>query len=283
MVAAVTLESSQDFVTTVNAAVAPEVQGSNAFVAALVSYPADFVDTSSARMTVIASGNEFVDTSQAYVTALARGSVSDPKVRAWTFTLDGHDFYILRLGNEETLVYDLTSEQWYSWGTGDNSLWQAYTGINWTGGNRFSSVAGSNVTVGADSNGTIWFLDPDSDMDEGLFVENAPTPFLRRVTGQVLSKGYGRYRVNQVQLLGSIGSLSNDTLDTVTLSYSDDRGNSYVPAGTITLAGTDYAARANWRSLGSFSQPGRLFRVEDYGALRRVDSLTMETDMGDGS
>jgi hypothetical protein len=283
MVAAVRVDSSQDFVVALSAAVAPEVRVPNAFVAALVSYPADFVDTSSARMTVIASGNEFVDTSQVWISAIVRGSVSDPKVRAWTFTLDGHDFYILRLGNEETIVYDLTSEQWYSWGSGVSSLWSAYTGINWTGGNRFSSVAGSNVTVGSDANGTIWFLDPTSDMDEGLFEENLPSPFLRRVTGQALSKGYGSQRVNQVQLLGSIGALSDETLNTVTLSYSDDRGNSYVDAGTITVPDTEYEARVDWRSLGSFRQPGRLFRVEDYGALRRVDSLTMTTDTADGS
>jgi hypothetical protein len=282
MVAAVTIESSQDYVTSVDKSIAPEVRVPQAFVAALAQYPADFIDNSEAMVTVIGTGNEFVDMSQAYVTALVRGSVSDPKVRAWTFTLDGHDFYILRLGNDETLVYDLSSEQWYTWGSESNALWGAYTGINWTGGSRFSAVAGSNVTIGSDANGTIWFLNPDSDMDEGLFDETDPVPFLRRVTGQVMSKGYGRQKVNQVQLLGSIGSLSNSTLNTVTLSYSDDRGNSYVAAGTITIGDTDYAARANWRSLGSFTQPGRLFRVEDYGALRRVDSLTMETD-GDGS
>jgi len=279
--AAVTLESSQDFVVSLVQSFADTVRTPQAYVTALAALPAENVQTSGSMLAVIAEGNEFVQTSQGFVTALVRGSVSDPKVRAWTFTLDGHDFYILRLGNEETLVYDLTTEQWYSWGTGGNSLWQAYTGINWTGGSRFSSVAGSNVTVGSDGNGSIWFLDPDSDMDEGLFAESIPAPFLRRVTGQVLSKGYSSYRVNQVQLLGSIGSLSDPALNTITLSYSDDRGHTYTNASTVTAPAEDYEARVDWRSLGSFRQPGRLFRLEDFGALRRVDSLTMTTDMTD--
>ena len=251
-------------------------------VFAAAAEPSDTVNVSQVQVFAIESSNGHkLDVSQVQVFALVRGAVSDPKVRAWTFTLDGHDFYILRLGNKETLVYDLTTEQWYSWGTGSNALWQAYTGINWTGGNRVATVAGSNIVVGSDANGSIWFLDPDRDRDGGLFPESVPAPFLRRVTGQVLSKGYSSYRVNQVQLLGSIGSLTEPDFNTITLSYSDDRGHTYVNAGTVTVPAEAYEARVDWRSLGSFRQPGRLFRLEDFGALRRVDSLTMTTDMTD--
>jgi len=280
--AAATLNATQAQVFASIGGTSPEADVNQVQVFAAAAEPADTVNVSQVQVLAIENSNGHqLDVNQVQVLALVSGSVSDPKVRAWTFTLDGHDFYILRLGNKETIVYDLTSEQWYSWGTGNNALWQAYTGINWTGGNRLSAVAGSNVTVGSDANGSIWFLNPTSDTDGGLFPESTPAPFLRRVTGQVLSKGYSSYRVNQVQLLGSIGSLTESDLNTITLSYSDDRGHSYVNAGTVTVSGEDYEARVDWRSLGSFRQPGRLFRLEDFGALRRVDSLTMTTDMPD--
>jgi hypothetical protein len=52
---------------------------------------------------------------QADVLAYVRGRIQNPKMRAWTFTLDGHDFYVLRLGMDLTLVYDVSSEQWVDW------------------------------------------------------------------------------------------------------------------------------------------------------------------------
>ncbi len=63
-----------------------------------------------------------IQVTQAGTFALARGQIANPKLRAWTFSLDGHDFYVLRLGDTETLVYDLTSEQWVDWRTFDQEF-----------------------------------------------------------------------------------------------------------------------------------------------------------------
>ena len=93
-----------------------------------------------------------------------------------------------------------------------------------------------------------------------------------------MSRGYDSTRVFEVQLLGSLGQTDGISDLEVELLYSDDRGDSYVSAGAITTQDDNYDIRASWRSLGSFRSPGRLFRIEDDGALKRIDSLTVSTN-----
>lgn len=254
-----------------------------ASVLAGISGPAQEVNATQVVLQVIGDskgGN--VQVQQTPVLVAVAGRTDDPAVRAWTFTLDGHDFYVLRLGTQETLVYDVLTEQWYQWGTGSTPLWNVYHGENWVGGNSIGSRFGSNVLVGSDSNGAIYFLDPDGDEDdpaEGDVSVRGTQSFLRRVTAQVPVRGYNSKSVYEVQLIGTTGELGATSLTDVTLSYSDDRGDNYVSAGTVTIPDGDYTTRATWRSLGSFRLPGRIFRLEDSGALKRIDSLTMNSDL----
>lgn len=220
-----------------------------------------------------------VRSTQAHVLVAVKFGADDPSVRAWTFTLDGHDMYVLRLGNTETLVYDMHSEQWYQWGSGDTPLWNVYHGENWIDGRRNGTRLGSNVLVGSDGNGTLWFLDTTSDVDDQINDGADPIPFHRRITAQVPVRGYDSKSIYEIQLIGTSGELSDSALTGITLSYSDDRGDSFVNAGTVTPLDADYTTRVTWRSMGSFREPGRIIRIEDDGALRRIDSLTMNSDL----
>lgn len=246
-------------------------------VFALGNYPTEFVRGSQTRLNVLASKPTPVRVFSSRVFALGAGRVNDPNIRAWTFTLDGHDFYVLRLGNRETLLYDVYSEQWCVWGSGTSDLWKAYTGSNWIDSASQSLVNGSAVIVGDDGNGSIYFLNPDGDTDDdSVFGASLPRSFIREAQGIVNQKGYDRMPCFGVQLLGSIGDTDNALLSNVTLSYSDDRGESYVDAGTIALTPGDTEDRLYWRSLGSIRSPGRLFKITDDGALKRIDSLDMD-------
>lgn len=221
---------------------------------------------------------------QAHVLAAVLGRVSDPKIRAWTFTLDGHDFYVLRLGNDETLIYDRLSEQWYNWGSDTSDLWRAYTGQNWEGGQDFlARNYGSNILVGDDGNGALYFLDPrrfvDDDALEGAEI---PRTFLRRITGQQPTRSVDFVDDFGVQLIGSIGDMDDPTLTAITLYTSDDQGETYDDQGTITVDNGEFNARVEWRSLGSYNAPGRLYRIDDVGALQRVDYLDTLGDEDDG-
>jgi len=227
----------------------------------------------------IDEGNPVAQASLLGVMAILRGRVDDPKVRVWTYTLDGHDFYVIRLGNIETLVYDTHSEQWSVFGDEGNDLWKAYQGINWLGSEQLAHLHGSNIVVGDDSNGSLYFLNPEQYTDDHR-VDGADNPqtFQRIFQGQLNKRGYDYERCFAVELLGSIGQMDNPLLTDIALTYSDDRGNTYVDAGTVTVANGDLGARVDWRSLGSFTAPGRIFKITDTGGFFRIDSLTADTD-----
>lgn len=251
------------------------VQASQGYVLAAGIYPAEFVDASQVILNAVIEADMDVQVSQAFVLVAARGRITDPSLKAWTFTLDGHDYYVLRLGQSETLIYDTHSEQWYTWGSGTSPTWRAYTGWNWTA----NVNAPTTVYVGDDGNGTVYYLDAEKDVDDDALVGiDEPRPFLRAITGQVLSKSYNRTPCFSVSLIGSIGV---PALSGVTLYTSDDRGNTYIDQGTVTISPDDWNARVDWGSLGSFSLPGRLFKIEDEGAFRRIDSLEMD-ELGRG-
>ncbi|QDP50604.1 MAG: putative packaged DNA stabilization protein [Prokaryotic dsDNA virus sp.] len=274
MVATPEIRSSQGRVITVTDAVSTaEVEVTQARTLGVANIPAEHIESTQARLVVPYNKKpEEIQVTQARTLAVVKGRVSDPRVRAWTFTIDGHDFYVLRLGNDETLVYDVYSEQWYVWGSSDTPLWRAYNGTNWLGADGQAALFGSNILVGDDGNGALYFLDPDSDTDDdALDGADVQRSFKRVIQGQVTHRGYNSRRMYDVVLEGSIGDATNEDLVTVNLSFSDDRGNTYNDAGDVTLTQGDYNTRANWRSLGSLTSPGRLLRVTDYGALRRID------------
>jgi hypothetical protein len=262
-------------------ATAQEIRAPQGAVLAAINFPAEAVKASFGGVQVTYRQTaQTIDVSQGAVLAVVRGRVFDPKVRAWTFTLDGHDFYVLKLGNDGTIVYDVLAQQWYEWGSGEERLWRAYYGNNWLGGRKFADEYGSNIIVGDDSNGALYFLDPlgnvDDDASAGVLL---PRPFLREIIGQIPMRGYDMKSCYGVSLMGAIGETNDVTLTAITLSTSDDDGHSYDKHETLNVDPGDWQARVDWNSgLGSFQAPGRLFLVQDRGALQRIDWLDMATD-----
>lgn len=257
-------------------ALTPEVRGSQAVVLAAGIFPTPQMRASQAStLAAVATGGD-MRAFQAVVLVAARGRVSDPRVRAWTFTLDGHDYYVLRLGTRETLVLDLSTEEWFVWGSGigrGSDLWRGYTGINWQGGQSLAQQFGSNIFVGDDGNGAIYALDPDGDTDDDALVgAGLQRPFERKLFVQlVVQSGYDFVPCYGVQMFGSIGDGADNL--TVSLDYSDDRGMNYVLADTLAVPAGDYTFRLQWQSLGSMQAPGRIFEFTDFGALKRIDGV----------
>lgn len=252
-------------------------------VLTVFNIPSEQVDVSALDVLVIderQGDTATMQVSQFDVVAVLRGSVDDPTVRAWTFTLDGHDFYVLKLGNVETLLYDTFAEQWYIWGTGDTNRWRAFTGHNWLGGRRHAEEYGSNIIVGDESNGALYFLNPlEVTDDDAVSGPDYPRPFLREIMGQIATRGYDMKSCYSVSLMGSIGETADATLTAITLFTSDNEGHTYDEHETINVDPGDYPARVDWNSgLGSFEAPGRLFLIQDRGALQRIDWLDMATD-----
>lgn len=253
-----------------------DIRVGGAVFRSMITFPTIEIRGMAATVRSVVEARVDIRVTQSVVRTIVRGRVDSPKIRVWTFTLDNHDYYVVRLGGLNiTLVYDTFSKQWYVWGSGSDAMWRAYTGCNWQGGRRLHADQ-SDVVVGDDGIGTLYFLSPNDDVDDdALTGAETPRPFTRKVMGQVVvAAGYSVQPCFGVQLYGSIGDGDSDL--TVQLEYSDDRGYTYVDAGSLTLPADAYSARVHWQSLGSMSVPGRLFRITDEGALRRVDRLEMD-------
>lgn len=197
----------------------------------------------------------------AMLVAYRTGAPEDFRLRAWTFTFDGHQFYVLHLGEQGTFVYDFSSGQWAKWQTAGHGRWNMEVGITWRG-----EVVAADI-----QNPIIWQLEPTQQVDEDF------KPITRVVTGG-LSVRQRYFPANYAfTLVGSVGEPSTEPAY-VTLSYSDDQGRTYATAGTLTLEPGAYMQEMLWRSLGTLRAPGRVFRVEDTGALVRIDGADAEVE-----
>lgn len=193
------------------------------------------------------------------------GVGDENRTRAWTFTLDGHTFYVLDLGQEGTFCYDLTTRQWARFKTAGFNGWNMRVGTMWGENNRI--VAGDTLY------GTVWEANPDVFLDEGFRdIEHV-------VTGGVMTRSRRFYSVEQLRIAGSIGQYtSEDPLVELKLRFSDDNGEAWV---TMPDAATDQGEIV-WRSLGSFTAPGRVFEISDVGGMYRIDGADVYIEDFDG-
>lgn len=224
------------------------------------------------------SGFFQVKSHQVAVYAWVKGYVEQPHVRAWTYSLDGHDFYVLRLATLWTVCLDLTTGQWSEWFGHSLPYWRAHTGINWLGmgADTANRLYGTNVVAGDDRAGILWMLDPTTGIDDGVTAGSAAVEFNRSVTGIVQQRMRASTPCGGVYLTVSLGQPIVAGA-AITLDYSDDGGNSYVTAGSVTVDSTDYTQEIAFRSLGLIRAPGRVFRITDNGASVRINACDLKS------
>jgi hypothetical protein len=190
--------------------------------------------------------------------------------------VDVHDFYVLRLGDSETLLYDLSTEQWVDWDSFGLAFWRANTGVTWVGAQALAHQYGSSVVVGDDTWGLLWFLAPEQPYDEHPDSTNPAQQieFDRVVMGQFPERGRGVTPCYAIFLTGdNYGITADDFTPGVTLEYSDDAGTTYEDAGTLGVSQS-----YEWLSLGQIDNPGRLFKITDNGIFARIDDMKMNDD-----
>jgi hypothetical protein len=250
---------------------------SQAQVLAVINFPTEEIRVSQFQVLSVLKPSLDIRVSQAQVFAVVRGRIDNTRMRAWTFTLDGHDFYVLRLGETGTLVYDTYSKQWTEWDGHDLPYWRTNVGQNWLGGVEHAEEYGSTVLVGDDTYGLLWLLDPNSGLDNHPDGISDDEPFPRIVMGQVNSRKVRAIPCNEIILLADKGDPAYIGA-TITLSTSDDAGNTFADHGTVTATLADFTTPYRWASLGQIVSPGRLFKIEDDGAIARIDALEMNPE-----
>lgn len=272
-----TLETSLGGSYVVSNTVSPELQASLAGVFSIVNFPTLLIHASDVGAVVATNYlARNIQVSSVGALVVARGRIDNPKLRAWTFTLDGHDFYVLRCGDSFTLVYDVYSEQWMDWSSPDYEFWRPNTGMNWLGGQLFGSTYGSDVVVGDDVHGLLYFLDPEQPFDQSP-VEFAPVQerYFERITmGQVPIRGREVLPCFAAWITTDMGDPAYLGAG-VTLYTSDDGGETFDDHGLVTVTPGEFAPELAWYSLGQIGAPGRLFKIVDDGAIARIDGMEM--------
>lgn len=211
--------------------------------------------------------------------AAADGNDDDILLRVWGASLDTHDFFFLRLGNSETLTFDLSllanlDHAWSSWKSPDRDNWRAHIGYEWIGASA-DTVAhgfGTSIVAGDDSSGVLWMLDPSVGRDDRTTAGD--DAFTRIVTGGVQVTGRDVADCGAVTIDLALGNPSQ-TGASILLEISDDLGHSWLNCGSIVVASGDYSPVVEWRSLGQMHAPGRLFRFTDDGATVRISGANL--------
>lgn len=234
------------------------LEGSQLLVKALTQITAEEEYASQlAVKTVGANDMTDINTSQLAVLTLVRSNPDRRKMRAWSFVQDGHWFYVLHLGNTTTLVFDTLTRKWSEWQTHNMNNWRANYGVNWNG----------DVLAGGVDNNVIYQVTPDYASDDGL-------PIISVLTGGYPMRLTNSITCDEVMVTSSVGMAS--TIDaTLKLETSDDYGLSWQDWGTLDLDTATPRTRVVWSSLGLITAPGRIFRLTDSGAARRINSLEM--------
>lgn len=270
------IRAPQGYVMTAVRISAHQVNAPQGYSIAAVNFPTTEMRAAQGYVTAGIRGIVALEVAQAYTIFAARGRTANPRVRAWTFSLDGHDFYVIRLGDKSTLVYDVYSEQWMEWADFDANYWRANNGQNWVGGTRFGPEFGSDVVVGDDTWGVLYFLDPDQpfDMHPDYLNPNQEIYFNRIVMGQFNIKGREVMPCYSVWLTTDMGNPAYDGAS-VKLSISDDAGKTFDDMGSVVVTMGLNKPELSWYSLGQIGAPGRLFKIVDDGAIVRIDGMEM--------
>lgn len=199
--------------------------------------------------------------------AYKTGGVENLTNRSWAFVLDGHTFYAITLGEQGTYVYDQSTGQWSRFQTTGLTGWNMEIGTVWNG----------KVIAADQSNPTIWEMDPDSAIDDGF------KSITRKATGGYPVRDRDQPGNFAFRITASVGApevplTAPVTTPTVQLRYSDNQGNTFQDAGTLTLPVGDFTQMLQWLSLGSMQAPGRVYEITDIGGLVRLDGADADIE-----
>lgn len=248
---------------------APEGRVDQAHVRALISLPSVGGGASSlmARNLWAGTGGLLGVADQLAARILIKFGLDSRKLRAWTFTQDDHDFWVLQLGGALTFVYDKLTQAWAQWKSPGYDYWRGSDGVQWEGW---------NVTCDTES-GIIWEIDADGRLDAGV------TPITSVMYGGFTKRFRAEDPCYMAELALSEGQPPSgvDAGDVgITLRTSDDGGVNYINHGEIPSEAIGADITVRWYGLGLMNHPNKIFEITDTGYARRIDGLDVEVKGG---
>lgn len=174
---------------------------------------------------------------------------SDPSaLKAWTYSVDQHTYYILGL-EDQSWCFDIANQTWQRASTIGFGYWRAGLGCD-VSGNAYAAdiYPGSNV---------IWKVAPDRMLDGDDPIIRTSTSFLELRDGKLACGN-----ISIVCSAGQALQVGQGSDPLVGLRWSDDYGQTWsdwrdIPSGRIG----QYSYRVRWNRLGLIQSPGRFFQV----------------------
>jgi hypothetical protein len=166
------------------------------------------------------------------------------------------------MGAQGTFVYDQTTNQWCKFITQGYTAWNFANGTMW--GNRI--VAGDLLTT------DLWEMNPSALFDNGA------AEIVHVVTGGIATRNRIYHSVDSFRLACSVGQVLDPNGATVTLSFSDDQGETWTTMDTISTVEGAFTQEIAWLSLGAFAAPGRIFKITDSGSFLRIEGADAGID-----
>lgn len=173
---------------------------------------------------------------------------SDPRdLRAWTFSIDQHVYYVLSL-TDQTWIYDTTTKLWTTASSLGLSYWRAHLGTDLAGDAYALDSAGGSSSV--------WKVNPDSLTDVGDEIIAQAVAFYETKNAREACGNITLICQEGVGLQTGLGEVP-----LILMSWSDDQGKTWVDwkPSSLGRAG-QYEHRVRWNRLGLIRAPGRYFR-----------------------
>jgi hypothetical protein len=164
--------------------------------------------------------------------------------RAWYFQVDRNDFYVLTT-DVMTLVFDLSTNNWYRWSTFNEDVWKISGGVE-----KDITVYGASLL----SSSSLYKLEDGAVDSEGEWL-------VCEITGFVPHNSRTSLPCVSVELLSNVGFGSSYIVEPIVeLRWSDDQGANWSTYSQASLgARGDANNRTQFRSLGVIRTPGRRF------------------------
>lgn len=220
-------------------------------------------DVSAQQLPVLLAGEhtQVANCSSAPLLVLTLSNPDRRTLKSWTYDRDGHSFYVLKLGELGTIVFDVATQQWSEWSSKGQLTWRAVAGRNWE----------SVIVAGDDKTGQLWYLEPEQGFDED---GSGGVDLIERVvTGFVPVRMRETLQCKAAYLTGSVGTPINADVK-IRLRTSDDGGRTWFDHGEVSPGNPgEFVFEVSWRSLGTISAPHRIFEISDSGAMVRIDGL----------
>lgn len=248
-------------------------------VSQALMFVAEATDAEAIRSTqisgiVVAEPDISLRVTQAVYLVAIRRDAGSRRLRAWTFTQDDHDFYVLHLDDDKTLILDLMTNQWSVWKSDGIDVWRASIGGRW----GVDNVAGDHVA------GLLWDINPDERSDDAITGVAGD-----RVPIQSIIRGLYPMRLrNALSCYRAVLTVSQGDPEVVgggvgiQLRTSDDFGRTWQDHGLLVLDQADTEYDIAWPSIGLITAPGKIFEIIDTGYARRIDALDIDLGPDEG-